>query len=64
VENLFRYDTAVQERKLIQTLEIIVIGLDIQEVVLPTIRELSKRHVGYRVRSSTTGWLPYHCGGR
>ena len=57
VENLFRHDMAAQERKLVQTLEIIVIGLDIQEVILPAIRELGKRHVGYGVQPEHYGMV-------
>jgi hemoglobin-like flavoprotein len=52
---LFRYDLgtpgmARQGAKLMQTLRIAVVHLDNLDAVLPSVRELARRHVGYGVR--------------
>ena len=49
-KGLFKGDIKVQQRKLMDTLEIMAKGLSVQEVILPALRELGKRHVGYGVK--------------
>ena len=46
----FKGDMKQQQRKLMDTFEIIVKGLSIQEVILPALQELGKRHVRYGVQ--------------
>jgi nitric oxide dioxygenase len=47
---LFRADMADQGKKLVQVLAAVVQGLDRTEALLPTLRALGARHVGYGVR--------------
>ncbi len=49
-KDLFKGDIKEQQRKLMDTLEIMAKGLSVQEVILPALRELGKRHVGYGVK--------------
>ena len=48
---LFKGDMQEQGRKLMQTLAVAVAGLDDLEALVPAVRALGKRHVGYGVRS-------------
>jgi hemoglobin-like flavoprotein len=47
---LFRGDMAEQGRKLMQTLAVVVRGLDRLEAVLPSVEALGRRHAGDGVR--------------
>jgi hemoglobin-like flavoprotein len=47
---LFSGDMQEQGRKLMQTLAVAVAGLDDLELLVPAVRALGKRHVGYGVR--------------
>jgi hemoglobin-like flavoprotein len=47
---MFKEDMKEQERKLMVTLEIMVKGLTVQEVIVPALQELGKRHAGYGVK--------------
>ena len=47
---LFKGDMQEQGRKLMQTLAVAVAGLDDLEMLVPAVRALGKRHVGYGVR--------------
>jgi len=49
VEPLFRGDMTGQGRKLMQTLGVVVNSLARLEEILPTVRDLGKRHVAYGV---------------
>ena len=49
LKHLFKGDKTEQQRKLMATLEIMAKGLSVQEVILPTLRELGKRYAGYGV---------------
>ena len=44
---LFSTDLRQQGRKLIQTLAVVVVGLDHFERMVPVLQELGRRHVGY-----------------
>ena len=46
---MFRGDMAAQRRHLLQALAFVVTGLHAPERVLPAVRELGRRHVGYGV---------------
>ena len=48
---LFKGDIQEQGRKLMQTLAVAVAGLDDLEALVPAVRALGKRHVGYGVRN-------------
>jgi hemoglobin-like flavoprotein len=50
---LFSGDMRQQGRKLIQTLAVVVLGLDHFERMVPVLQDLGRRHVGY-------GALPKH----
>ena len=52
---LFSEDMKEQERKLMATLEIMAKGLSVQEVILPALQELGKRHVRYGVKPEHYG---------
>jgi hemoglobin-like flavoprotein len=47
---LFACDMRQQGRKLIQMLAVVVNGLNHPNTLIPTIRELGQRHVGYGVK--------------
>ena len=47
---LFSGDMQEQGRKLMQTIAVAVAGLDDLELLVPAVRALGKRHVGYGVR--------------
>jgi len=47
---LFRGDLAEQGRKLMQTLALLVSGLDRLETLKPALQQLGARHAGYGVR--------------
>lgn len=49
---LFTSDITEQGRKLMQTLAVAVAGLDDLDALVPAVRALGKRHVGYGVRDS------------
>jgi hemoglobin-like flavoprotein len=50
--HLFRGDMAEQGRKLMQTLTVVVRGLDRLEDLLPAVEALGRRHCGYGVQDS------------
>ena len=47
---LFKKDMKTQGRMLMQTIDFAVKGLDSPETILPAIKDLGKRHVGYGVK--------------
>ncbi len=47
---LFKTDMSEQQRKLMDTLEILAKGLRVQQVILPALKDLGRRHVGYGVK--------------
>ncbi|OHC00060.1 MAG: hemin receptor [Planctomycetes bacterium RIFCSPLOWO2_12_FULL_39_13] len=47
---LFKKDMKTQGRMLMQMIDFAVKGLDDPETILPTIKDLGKRHVGYGVK--------------
>ena len=47
---LFKGDMRMQGRKLMQTLLVVVNGLDNLDTLIPDIRSLGKRHTGYGVK--------------
>jgi hemoglobin-like flavoprotein len=49
---LFTSDLGEQKKKLMQTLSFAVAGLNNLEGLLPVVRQLGKRHVGYGVKDS------------
>ena len=55
VRPLFKGDMKEQERKLMVTIEIMAKGLSVQEVILPALQELGKRHVRYGVKPEHYG---------
>jgi len=50
LRKLFKRDIKKQGRMLMLMIEFVVKGLDDPETILPTIRDLGKRHVGYGVK--------------
>ncbi|MDR4508911.1 MAG: globin domain-containing protein [Candidatus Brocadiaceae bacterium] len=48
--DLFKRDMKTQGRMLMQMIDFAVKGLDATETILPTIKDLGKRHVGYGVK--------------
>ncbi len=57
-KHLFKGDMQEQGRKLMDTLEIVAKGLSVPEVILPAVKQLAQRHVGYGVKDehySTVG---------
>lgn len=48
-KSLFKGDPKEQQRVLMDTLEILTKGLSVQQVILPALRELGKRHASYGV---------------
>lgn len=50
IRPLFSGDMKEQGRKLMDTIDIVAKGLSVPEVILPTIKQLGKRHVGYGVK--------------
>ena len=55
VRPLFKGDMKEQQRKLMDTLEIMAKGLSVQEVILPALKGLGKRHAGYGVKPEHYG---------
>ncbi len=49
-KHLFKEDMQEQGRKLMLTIEIIAKGLSVPEVILPAVKQLAQRHVGYGVK--------------
>ena len=49
-KHLFKGDMQEQGRKLMATIEIIAKGLSVPEVILPAVKQLAQRHVGYGVK--------------
>ena len=49
-KQLFKGDMKEQQRKLMDTLEIMAKGLSVQEVIVPALRSLGARHAGYGVK--------------
>jgi len=49
-KHLFKGDMIEQGRKLMDTIEIIAKGLSVPEVILPAVKQLAERHVGYGVK--------------
>ena len=49
-KHLFKEDMIEQGRKLMTTIEIIAKGLSVPEVILPAVKQLAERHVGYGVK--------------
>lgn len=49
---LFKPDLGEQKKKLMQTLSFAVAGLNNLEGLLPVVRQLGKRHVGYGVKDA------------
>ena len=47
---LFKEDMKEQEHKLMVTLEIMAKGLSVQEVIIPALQQMGKRHAGYGVK--------------
>jgi len=57
-KSLFKGDMKKQGRMLMQMIDFAVKGIDEPDTILPTIRDLGKRHVGYGVKEeyySTVG---------
>lgn len=50
LRSLFANDMRVQERKLMQTIAVVVESLENATAVLPTLKELGMQHVGYKVQ--------------
>lgn len=50
LQSLFKGDMAVQRNKLVQTLTLAVKGLEQPDQLLPVVRELGRRHIGYGVQ--------------
>lgn len=48
-KELFKGDAKEQQRILMDTLEVLTKGLSVQQVILPALRALGKRHAGYGV---------------
>jgi nitric oxide dioxygenase len=51
LRSLFKSDMIAQGEKLMSTLQVVVNGLNDPDTVLPTLRELALRHVGYGVEA-------------
>ncbi len=49
-KSMFKGDMNEQGRKFMDTIEIIVNGLSVPEVILPVVKQLAQRHVGYGVK--------------
>ncbi len=50
LKSLFKGDMKKQGRMLMQMIDFAVKGIDEPDTILPTIRDLGKRHVGYGVK--------------
>ena len=58
---LFTTDMVAQGRALMTMLRVAVAGLDHLDELVPTVRELGQRHVGYGVKPTTTPQWARHC---
>jgi hemoglobin-like flavoprotein len=70
LRHLFRGDMEEQGRKLMQTLTVVVRGVDRLDALLPAVEALGRRHAGYGVRDAhyqTVGqallWMLERCVG-
>jgi hypothetical protein len=64
VRRLFRKtDMAAQRKNLMQTLTVVVKGIDRLDALVPAVQALGRRHAGYGVALSTTTPSGLRCSG-